>query len=214
MLLSCLLLDMMTSSKHCLVFSSDKPFCTCSRCLFFQPHTLHVVPPVMVMFAKHPKVSEYDLSSVKSIICGAAPLSGEIEEAVKIRMNLETIHQGKYAFEDDVRFLRFSILHAFFVYSRFRSRYFEQFKLRARVGRPQTSSSPPVILLLAVPRRLFCSGSLVVLDVVFHISVYIGPSPREREKEKRNDRREKKCPNTPTRTYCKRSRPLPYSNPN
>ena len=27
------------------------------------------------------------------------------------------------------------------------------------------------------------------------ISVYIGPSPKEREKEKRNDRREKKCPN-------------------
>ena len=26
---------------------------------------------------------------------------------------------------------------------------------RARVGRPQTSSSPPVIVLLAVPRRLF-----------------------------------------------------------
>ena len=32
---------------------------------------------------------------------------------------------------------------------------------------PQTSSSPPLILLLAVPRRLFCLGSLVVLDVVF-----------------------------------------------
>ena len=27
--------------------------------------------------------------------------------------------------------------------------------------------APPVILLLAVPRRLFCFGSLVVLDVVF-----------------------------------------------
>ena len=29
------------------------------------------------------------------------------------------------------------------------------------------------------------------------ISVYIGPSPREREKEKRSDRWEKKCPNNP-----------------
>ena len=29
------------------------------------------------------------------------------------------------------------------------------------------------------------------------ISVYIGLSPREREKEKRNDRQEKKCPNNP-----------------
>ena len=36
----------------------------------------------------------------------------------------------------------------------------------SRHGRPQTSSRPPVILLLAVPRRLFCFGSLVVLDVV------------------------------------------------
>ena len=37
---------------------------------------------------------------------------------------------------------------------------------RARVGRPRASESPPVILLLAVPRRLFCFGSLVILDVV------------------------------------------------
>ena len=37
---------------------------------------------------------------------------------------------------------------------------------RSRVGRPQTSSSSPLVLLLAVPRRLFCFGSLVILDVV------------------------------------------------
>ena len=30
-----------------------------------------------------------------------------------------------------------------------------------------TPDGPPVILLLAVPRRLFCYGSLMVLDVVF-----------------------------------------------
>ena len=38
-------------------------------------------------------------------------------------------------------------------------------------------ASPPVILLLAVPRRLFCFGSFVVLDVVFRclwlFSLYI-----------------------------------------
>ena len=37
-------------------------------------------------------------------------------------------------------------------------------------------------------------GLTVLLD---NISVYIGPSPREREKEKRSDRLEKKCPNNP-----------------
>ena len=46
------------------------------------------------------------------------------------------------------------------------------------------------------------------------ISVYIGPSPREREKEKRSDRWEKNVQTTPTRTYRKRNRPLPYYNPN
>ena len=39
-------------------------------------------------------------------------------------------------------------------------------ELRVRVGLPQTNSSPPAILLLAAPRRLFCFGSLVILDVV------------------------------------------------
>ena len=44
----------------------------------------------------------------------------------------------------------------------------------ARVGRPQNSGSPPVILLLAVPRRLICFGSLVVLDVVFrYLSLFL-----------------------------------------
>ena len=41
-------------------------------------------------------------------------------------------------------------------------------ELRARVVRPQTSWSPPpppVISLLDVQRRLFCFGSLVILDV-------------------------------------------------
>ena len=45
---------------------------------------------------------------------------------------------------------------------------------RATVGRPQTSSSPPVILFLAVARRLFCFGLLVVLDVVFrYLSLFL-----------------------------------------
>ena len=32
-------------------------------------------------------------------------------------------------------------------------------------------------------------------------------------KQPTNNRREKKCPNNPTCTYCKHSRPLPYYNP-
>ena len=62
----------------------------------FQPVTLQVVPPVMVLFAKYPKVSAYDLSSVKRIMCAAAPLSEEIESAVMKRLNLGDIQQGTY----------------------------------------------------------------------------------------------------------------------
>ena len=63
---------------------------------FFQPRTIHVVPPVMVLFAKHPHIDGYDLSSVNRIICGAAPLSAKIEEVVKNKLNLTSVHQGKY----------------------------------------------------------------------------------------------------------------------
>ena len=38
------------------------------------------------------------------------------------------------------------------------------------------------------------------------ISVYNRPSPRKREKKKRNNRQEKNVQTTPTRTYCKHSR--------
>ena len=42
------------------------------------------------------------------------------------------------------------------------------------------------------------------------ISVYIEPSPKEREKEERSIEESKNVQTTPTRTYCERSRPLPY----
>ena len=49
----------------------------------------------MVLFAKHPKVPSYDISSVKKILCGAAPLSAEIEALVQKRLNITDIQQGK-----------------------------------------------------------------------------------------------------------------------
>jgi len=62
--------------------------------VLLQPTSLQLVPPVMVLLAKHPKVAEYDLSSVKKVICGAAPLSKEIEDAVKNKFNLQCVFQG------------------------------------------------------------------------------------------------------------------------
>ncbi|GAB1864815.1 Luciferin 4-monooxygenase [Camponotus japonicus] len=55
---------------------------------------LTVVPPIMVFLAKHRLVDKYDLSSIKRIWCGAAPLSEEIEKAVAKRLNIPEISQG------------------------------------------------------------------------------------------------------------------------
>ncbi|KZS99949.1 amp dependent CoA ligase [Laetiporus sulphureus 93-53] len=41
---------------------------------------LPTVPPIVVLFCKHPDVKKYDLSSVRVIMCGAAPLSGELSD--------------------------------------------------------------------------------------------------------------------------------------
>ncbi len=54
---------------------------------------LFLVPPIVLALAKHPIVDEYDLSSVKQIFSGAAPLGGEIAEAAAKRLGCE-VAQG------------------------------------------------------------------------------------------------------------------------
>lgn len=44
--------------------------------------TLSLVPPLVIFLAKSHLIKQYDLSSVKMIGCGAAPLSKEIEEKI------------------------------------------------------------------------------------------------------------------------------------
>ncbi|XP_053681935.1 uncharacterized protein LOC128732670 [Sabethes cyaneus] len=53
-----------------------------------------VVPPLVVFLAKHPLVDSYDLSSVDTLLCGAAPLSKETEDLVKQRLNIRHVRQG------------------------------------------------------------------------------------------------------------------------
>ncbi|XP_052868110.1 uncharacterized protein LOC128274065 [Anopheles cruzii] len=47
---------------------------------------MSLVPPIMVFLAKHPLIDQYDLSSLRAVLCGAAPLSREIEELVAARL--------------------------------------------------------------------------------------------------------------------------------
>ena len=53
----------------------------------------YVVPPVVLLLGKHPIVSKYDLSSIKMMNSGAAPLTQELVEAVYKRLKLP-IKQG------------------------------------------------------------------------------------------------------------------------
>lgn len=43
---------------------------------------LQVAPPIMVMLTKRPETAKYDLSSLKGILCGAAPMSKELQNLV------------------------------------------------------------------------------------------------------------------------------------
>lgn len=54
---------------------------------------LQVAPPILVMMNKRPETSKYDLSSLKGILCGAAPLAKDLQNAVQRDFNVD-IKQG------------------------------------------------------------------------------------------------------------------------
>ncbi len=51
----------------------------------------NVVPPIALALAKHPAVDEADLSSLRLIMSGAAPLGAELSDAVATRLDVPTI---------------------------------------------------------------------------------------------------------------------------
>jgi 4-coumarate--CoA ligase len=53
----------------------------------------YVVPPIVLLLSKHPTVDKYDLSSIRMMNSGAAPLTRELVEAVHSRLGLR-VKQG------------------------------------------------------------------------------------------------------------------------
>jgi acyl-CoA synthetase (AMP-forming)/AMP-acid ligase II len=53
----------------------------------------YVVPPIALALAKHPMVAQYDLSSLRSVMSGAAPMGAELESACAARLGC-TVKQG------------------------------------------------------------------------------------------------------------------------
>lgn len=65
-------------------------------CALIQQHRItfiYIVPPMALLLAKHPCVSDYDLSSIRITNSGAAPLTRELQEAVFKRCGVR-IKQG------------------------------------------------------------------------------------------------------------------------
>ncbi|KAL8502158.1 hypothetical protein ACS0TY_021318 [Phlomoides rotata] len=52
------------------------------------------VPPIVLAVAKSPVVDKYDLSSIRTVMSGAAPLGKELEEAVRIKFPNAKLGQG------------------------------------------------------------------------------------------------------------------------
>ncbi|KKY26440.1 hypothetical protein UCRPC4_g01459 [Phaeomoniella chlamydospora] len=65
-------------------------------CATIQKHKITfsmIVPPIVLALAKHPDVDKYDLSSLKMLNSGAAPLSAELQQAVWDRLKIP-VKQG------------------------------------------------------------------------------------------------------------------------
>ncbi|KAK5697136.1 hypothetical protein LTR17_024000 [Elasticomyces elasticus] len=65
-------------------------------CRIIQEHKItfaYVVPPVVLLLSKHPCVSKYDLSSLRMMNSGAAPLTRELVDAVYARIKVP-VKQG------------------------------------------------------------------------------------------------------------------------
>ncbi|KAH8655202.1 4-coumarate-CoA ligase [Xylariales sp. PMI_506] len=55
--------------------------------------SLQIAPPILVMLSKRQETARYDLSSLKDCLCGAAPLSRELQNECQRRFNMQ-INQG------------------------------------------------------------------------------------------------------------------------
>jgi acyl-CoA synthetase (AMP-forming)/AMP-acid ligase II len=55
--------------------------------------TAHIVPPVALAFAKHPAIDRFDLSKLRWLFSGAAPLGRELTAAIEARLPIR-VRQG------------------------------------------------------------------------------------------------------------------------
>ena len=52
---------------------------------------MHIAPPLALFLAKQPEVDNYNLTSLQTLLCGAAPLGGQISEEVEQRLGVHLL---------------------------------------------------------------------------------------------------------------------------
>lgn len=88
------LINMVTNNCRCVLMPKFDAHLFLNSIQQYKVNLMSVVPPLMVFLAKHPMVDNYDLSSLMTLFCGAAPLSKEIEDQVRERLGIAFVRQG------------------------------------------------------------------------------------------------------------------------
>lgn len=91
--LTCLIHQALYSGFHLVVMPK---FDLDDFCKFIQELKItfaYVVPPIVLLLSKHPSVAKYDLSTIRMMNSGAAPLTRELVEAVNNRLGFP-VKQG------------------------------------------------------------------------------------------------------------------------
>ncbi|KXJ68874.1 hypothetical protein RP20_CCG001314 [Aedes albopictus] len=88
------LINMVTNNCRCVLMPKFDAHLFLNSIQKYRVNLMSVVPPLMVFLARHPMVDSYDLSSLMTLFCGAAPLSKEIEDQVRERLGIAFVRQG------------------------------------------------------------------------------------------------------------------------
>ncbi|CAH1972296.1 unnamed protein product [Acanthoscelides obtectus] len=80
--------------KSLILLDKFKPRTFLEALVKYRVTRLSVPPPLILFLIKHPLVKEYDLSSIKEIRSGAAPLSADIQKELKEKFQAEHVSQA------------------------------------------------------------------------------------------------------------------------
>ena len=89
-----ILFHSLSSGGKCVVLPKFEPESFLSTLQKYRISTANLVPPIILFLAKHPLVEKYDLTSIRSVFSGAAPLGADVLKEARERTGIQIIRQG------------------------------------------------------------------------------------------------------------------------